>query len=85
MAEWAYNTYEHSSTRFTLFELVYERAPPHLFRYEMGTTTMQAMDEELRNKEHILALAQENLREVQTRMKIYANKKRTERAYEVGD
>ena len=39
----------------------------------------------MRSRDFILTLARENLQEAQTRMKLYANKKRTKREYSVGD
>uniref|UniRef100_A0A6N2KZ88 Integrase catalytic domain-containing protein n=1 Tax=Salix viminalis TaxID=40686 RepID=A0A6N2KZ88_SALVM len=85
LAEWSYNTSEHSSTGFSPFELVYGYPPPRLLPYEAGTTTVQAVDEELRSRELILSLARENLKESQSRMKMYADRKRTKREFEVGD
>ena len=85
LAEWAYNTSENSSTGFTPFELVYGRPPPRLLPYEPGTTVVQAVDDELKTRELILALARENLQEAQSRMKLYADKQRTERVFEEGD
>ena len=39
----------------------------------------------MRSRDFILTLARENLQEAQTRMKLYENKKITEREYSVGD
>ena len=84
LAEWAYNTSEHSSTGFTPFEMVYDQVPQRLLPYEPDTTVVQDVDE-LKSREHILTLARENLQETQLRMKMFADRKRTEREFEVGD
>ena len=77
LVEWTYNTLEHSSTGFTPFEIVYEQEPPRLLPYEPGTTAVQAVEDEMKSRDFILTLAQENLQKGQTRMKLYADKKRT--------
>ncbi|XP_040996040.1 uncharacterized protein LOC121242214 [Juglans microcarpa x Juglans regia] len=85
LAEWSYNTLEHSSTGFSPFEVVYRQPPPRLLPYEPGSTALQVVEEEMRSQDFILALVRENLQEAQTRIKRYAYKKRTEREYDVGD
>lgn len=40
LAEWAYNTSEHTSTRLTLFEVVYGYQPPRLLPSETGITNV---------------------------------------------
>jgi hypothetical protein len=85
LVEWTYNTSEHSSTWFTPFKIVYGQEPPRLLPYESGTTTVQAVEDEMKSRDFILTLARENLQEAQTRMKLYADKKRKEREYNVVD
>lgn len=75
LAEWAYNTSEHTSTKLTLFEAVYGYQAPRLVPYEPGTTSVQAVEDNLKTREFILTLIQENLKEAQAKMKYYADKK----------
>ncbi|KAJ0103101.1 hypothetical protein Patl1_06480 [Pistacia atlantica] len=53
--------------------------------YEPSSTRVQAGDEELRNKELINKLVQENLKEAQAKMKLYADRKRADKEFQVGD
>ena len=46
---------------------------------------MQAVEDEMRSRDLILTLARENLQEAQSRMKLHAEKKRTQKEYSVGD
>jgi hypothetical protein len=83
-AEFCYNTSWHFSTKLTPFEVVYGVPPPRLLSYIPGTTRVQAVDEVLRNREQILSILHHNLQQAQQRMKKYADIKRTERNFEVG-
>lgn len=52
-AEYAYNTSEHTSTKISPYKVVYGQPPPWMLPYEPGSTTVQAVDEELKSKELI--------------------------------
>jgi hypothetical protein len=85
LAEWAYNSAEHTSTKLTPFEAVYEYPPPRLLPYEPGTTSVQAVEDTLKSREFILSLIRENLEDAQSRMKMYADKHRTHREFAIRD
>jgi len=67
------------------FEVVYGYPPPKLLPYEAGTTRVQAVEEDLRSQDFILTLLRENLQDAQEMMKFFADKKRTDREFEVGE
>jgi hypothetical protein len=56
LAEWAYNTSMHTSTKLSQFEAVYGYPPPRMMQFEPGTTKVQAVENELKSKEFILKL-----------------------------
>ncbi|KAA8531351.1 hypothetical protein F0562_006060 [Nyssa sinensis] len=85
LADWTYNTSEHYSTGFTPFEVVYRQKTPQLLPYEPRTMAVQVVEDEMRSQDFIFTLVRENLQEAQTQMKHYADKKRMEREYNVGD
>lgn len=85
LAEWAYNTSTHTSTKLSPFEAVYGQPPPRLMPYEPGTTRVQAVEDELRSRDFILTLIRENLQEAQAKMKFFADQKRTAREFDMGD
>ncbi|KAF5466061.1 hypothetical protein F2P56_016019 [Juglans regia] len=58
------------------FEALYEYPPPKLTTYMPRTTTIDAMDQQLRTRELIITLLKANLEFAQQRMKLYADKKR---------
>ncbi|KAK8947224.1 hypothetical protein KSP39_PZI006735 [Platanthera zijinensis] len=84
-AEYCYNTLYHTASRITPFEAIYGRSPPTLRSYEPGSTALPAVDRALRDRDQTLALLQDNLRVAQDRMKLQADKHRTERTFQVGD
>ncbi|KAK9223252.1 hypothetical protein WN944_011694 [Citrus x changshan-huyou] len=60
-------------------------APPRIESYLLGTTNVHAVDLALRDKDLILRLLKDNLEAAQSRMKFFADKKRTERVFAKGD
>eukprot|EP00252_Welwitschia_mirabilis_P003646 TRINITY_DN13712_c0_g1_i1.p1 TRINITY_DN13712_c0_g1~~TRINITY_DN13712_c0_g1_i1.p1 ORF type:complete len:249 (+),score=22.32 TRINITY_DN13712_c0_g1_i1:100-747(+) len=84
-AEWWYNTTFHCSTKMTPYEVVYGQPPPTVLSYIPGSTNVDQVDMELRNRDQVLRLLKENLESTQARMKFQADKHRTERSFEVGD
>ncbi|KAH9699109.1 hypothetical protein KPL71_024219 [Citrus sinensis] len=85
LAEWWYNTSYHLSTRMTPFEVVYSRPPPSYIAYVPGTSTVAAVDLSLKDRDAMIRLLKANLVDAQARMKLYADKKKSERKFEVGD
>jgi len=83
-AEYWYNTSWHTSIRMTPYEAVYGVPPPRLLAYVPGTTRVETVDEVLKSRQQILALLQHNLQQAQQRMKRYADLKRSERSFEIG-
>jgi len=79
-----YNTSWHTSIRMTPYEAVYGVPPPRLLAYVPGTTRVETVDEVLKSRQQILALLQHNLQQAQQRMKRYADLKRSERSFEIG-
>ena len=68
----------------TPFEAVYGLPFPRLLTYIPGTTRLEAVDEVLHSREQILSLLKDNLQQAQQRMKKYADLRRSERDFEVG-
>ena len=65
-AEYCYNTFVHSSTKLTPFEVVYGIKPPSLLSYTPGVTKVQAVDDTLKSRDEILKL----LRQISSSHKI---------------
>ena len=84
-AELWYNTTFHSSIRSNPFKIVYGRQPPPILSY--GTRKTQNDEVEIMLKERDLALnaLKENLHLAQNRMKKWADTKRRELKFKVGD
>lgn len=85
MAEWWYNTNHHSSTRLTPFEAVYGYSPPSLLSYVPGTSANLAVDTQLIDRNTLIGILKEHLQQAQNRMKLQADKNRTEREFTEGD
>ena len=60
-------------------------SPPRLLAYLPGTTMVDAMDIQLKQREQVLQLLKENLQRSRNKMKRYADLKHTEREFKEGD
>lgn len=84
-AKWCFNTSYHTSSRFSPFELVYGYPPPHMVPYEVGSITIDSVEQSLIKRDKVLAVLKCNLELAQNRMKFQADKKRSEKQFTVGD
>ncbi|KAK8935082.1 hypothetical protein KSP39_PZI013667 [Platanthera zijinensis] len=84
-AEYCYDTSYHSASKMTPFKVIYGRPPPSLSSYELGSTTVPAVDRALRDRDRTIATLWENLRTAQDRMKAKDDKHRKEQEFTVGD
>lgn len=69
----------------TPFEAVYGYLPLWFPTYDPRTTAVETMDDILRSRDQILSLLLENLRKAQNHLKKYADLKRSESEFKVGD
>ena len=83
--EYGYNTTIHSSTKLSLFEVVYGVPPPSPISYIPGTTKVQALDGLLPTRKVILYELRHNLLEAQVRIKAHAYLHRREVTFEIDD
>ena len=69
----------------TPFEALYGYPPLRILDYMARTTRVDAVDLMLRDRQQILSLLKMNLCATQERMRWFANQKRVERFFVVGD
>lgn len=84
-AEYCYNTSVHTSTKKTSYEVVYGRSPPTLLSYSSNATSVEAVDKELADRDEVLKELRCQLQISRNRMKKFADDRRTERSFDVGD
>jgi hypothetical protein len=85
LAEWWYNTTYHTALKVSPFQALYGFAPPMINEVAIpGPDDSEARDF-LMEKQQMLAKLKDNLTQAQARMKRYADQKRTERTFEIGD
>ncbi|XP_026400578.1 uncharacterized protein LOC113296487 [Papaver somniferum] len=69
----------------TPFQALYGYQTPHLAFPLHSTTSVQAVQDYLHDRDHMLQMLREDLLKAQTRMKFFVDKHRTERTFAVGD
>lgn len=85
LAEYWYNTNYHTVARKTPYEILYCQPPPIHLPYLSGESKVQAVDRSLIAKEEALKLLKHHLSRAQNRMKQLADKKRSDRKFDIGD
>ncbi|PHT44079.1 putative LRR receptor-like serine/threonine-protein kinase [Capsicum baccatum] len=84
-AEFWYNTSFQTSAGMTPFQALSGREPPTIARYILGSTTSELVESYLLQRDEVLQVLKNNLLKVQNRMKLLADKSRTNTVLEVGD
>jgi hypothetical protein len=84
-AEYWYNTTFHISIGKTPFEVVYGRPPPPLLRFLSNETKVAAVALELSERDEALKQLKLHLLRAQEQMVSYANKKRRDLSFEIGE
>jgi hypothetical protein len=85
LAEWWYNTNYHSATKMTPYQVLYGVAPPLHIPYFPKDSAVESVDEYLSTKEEIIKRVREHLQAAQNRMTMVANRKRSDRSFEIND
>lgn len=84
-AEFWYNTTYHISIGRTPFEVVYGRQAPNMLRFLSNETKVAAVALELNERDEALSQLKEHLLRAQQQMKKYADMKRRDVKFEVGE
>ncbi|XP_021766248.1 uncharacterized protein LOC110730736 [Chenopodium quinoa] len=85
VAEWWYNTHFHTAAGMIPYEAVYCQPPPVHLPYLRGESNNEVVDRSMQKREEVIKLLRENLTKAQHRMKLQADKKRSERSFMVND
>lgn len=83
--EYWFNTTYHASTGRTPFETVYGRTPPTMVRWVQGETRVEVVQRELMDRDEAIRQLKIHLLRAQDRMKQYADRKRSDRSFEIGE
>jgi ribosomal protein L21E len=85
MAEWWYNSNFHTAIQKTPFEALYGYPPPHFPIGSIPKGANPAVNAILADRQQAIHQLREQLLKAQARMKKWADLKRTERSFSVGD
>ncbi|KAK8942843.1 hypothetical protein KSP39_PZI009654 [Platanthera zijinensis] len=84
-AEYSYNTSHHQAANTTPFEIVYGRPPPYIVRHLPGECLVESLATALRDRDTILDNLKHHLQRAQQKMVSFANRKRRDLSFEVGE
>ena len=84
-AELWYNTSFHSAIGMTPFEVLYGKPPRPIQTYVQGSSSIEAIDSDLKTREEVLCQLKQNLLKAQQRMKKQADQHRRELMFHEGD
>ncbi|KAL0355639.1 UNVERIFIED_CONTAM: hypothetical protein Sradi_4010800 [Sesamum radiatum] len=85
LAEYLYNTNFHTSLKLTPFQALYGYSPGSLTVDPYIPTIQLEVKEYLAERRRLVELHKQNLKEAQNRMKVYADKHRSERSFDVAN
>ena len=83
--EWSYNTSWNSSSGLTLYEITFGKKPFNFPQYLTGDSNIDVVDVILTDREAVFTEIKKKLEKAQNRMKYFADKKRREAQFKVGD
>jgi hypothetical protein len=84
-AEYWYNTTYHASIGKTPFEVVYGRQAPTIIQFSSNETKVPVVALELSNRDEALRQLKLHLQKAQEQMAAYANKKRRDLSFQIGE
>ena len=84
-AEWWYNSSYHTSLKTSPFQALYGYAPPQIHDISIPCNLSPEAELTLVEQENMLKSLKQNLQQAQNRQKKFADLKRTERHFNVGD
>lgn len=85
LAEWWYNTTYHSAIHSTPYEIVYGQPAPIHMPYLPGESSSPVVDRTLQKREEVIDMMKFHLLRAQNRMKQYADSRRSDRVFKIGD
>jgi hypothetical protein len=85
MGEYCYNTTYHMSIRMSPFRALYGYDAPSFIETVFGDSRVPGAKDWVEESQRILQSVRENLQSAQNQQKIYADRHRVERSFEVGD
>ncbi|KAF8407228.1 hypothetical protein HHK36_006355 [Tetracentron sinense] len=75
----------HNVIGMTPFEAVYGCSPPNIATYFLGSTSLDLVDHDLRDRDALLKDLKDNIAKARNRMKLQHDQHHFERSFEVGD